>query len=331
MPNQGTQLTEEYRQQQLAVRSAFLAQFVPAMALLSWSDIDATFPAWVGVVMNLIRAYRQASADLAVDYYQRLRLIEAPDAVSPAPTLEFRNAPGAELPGPARLTTGRNQRPARATITVGSARRRDSAGQAGTTRDDQPNITAPHFGEFKPVVLDWSSADDATIRSLLVTGPSALKRASHHGLDETRARRVAVVQASGAASRHVLNGARDTTLELVKADDVAVGYIRVTASNPCAFCAMLASRGPVYHESSFAESDPRFVGPGTIKVHDNCACMPKAVFSRTAEWPGRAAEWRQMWRDNIEKKYSGRDALNAWRRLFEEAGREAQRAEEISA
>jgi len=327
MAGQSARLTEEYRQQQLALKAAFLAQFIPTVNLLSWSAIDATYAAWVQVVMPLVRSFRQASADLAVDYYQRLRLIEAPEASSPAPTVEFRNAPGAELPGPARLASGRNQRP---TITVGSARR-DSVGQAGTARDTPSNITAPHFGEFKPVVLDWSSADDATIRSLLVTGPSALKRASHHGLDETRARRVAVVQASGAASRHVLNGARDTTLELVKADDVAVGYIRVTASNPCAFCAMLASRGPVYHESSFAESDPRFVGPGTIKVHDNCACMPKAVFSRTAEWPGRAAEFRRMWRDSIEGKYSGRDALNAWRRLFEAAEREAGREEQITA
>lgn len=326
MAGQSARLTEEYRQQQLALKAAFLAQFIPTVNLLSWSAIDATYAAWVQVVMPLVRSFRQASADLAVDYYQRLRLIEAPDAVSPAPTVEFRNAPSAaELPGPARLNTGRNARPGTQRATVG---------QVGTRRDTgrpEGAPDAPHFGEWKPVVLDWGDADDAAVRSLLVTGPSALKRASHHGLDEARARRVAVVQASGAASRHVLNGARDTTLELVKADDVAVGYIRVTASNPCAFCAMLASRGPVYRESSFAASDPRFVGPGTIKVHDNCACMPKAVFSRTAEWPGHAAQWRQMWRDNIEGQYSGRDALNAWRRLYEELQREAGRTEEISA
>jgi hypothetical protein len=330
MANQSVQLTEEYRQQQLALRAAFLAQFIPTVQLLSWSAIDATYAAWVQVAMTLIRSYRQASADIAVDFYERLRLVEAPSARTPAPVLEFRNARVSELPGPARLSSGRNQRPGRGNaVTPGGTRNRPDSGTATGRPAGAPD--APHFGEWKPAVLDWGDADEATIRSLLVTGPSAMKRASKNGLNENQARRLVVVQASGSATRHVLNGARDATLELIKADAVAVGYIRVTAANPCAFCAMLASRGPVYHDASFAESDPRFEGPGTVKVHDNCACTVKAVFSRAAQWPGRAAEFRQMWRDNIEGQYSGRDALNAWRRLYEAAEREAQRADEISA
>jgi len=323
MPNQSTQLSEEYRQRQLAVRAAFLAQFIPTMALLSWTEIDATYPAWVRVVMNLIRTYRQASADIAVDYYQRVRLIEAPQAPTPAPTIQFVNAPDAQLPGPARLNTGRN---ARVAGQLDTGTRRDSR------RDDRPTkIDAPHFGEFKPAVLDWGDADNAAERSLLVTGPVAMKRAAHNGLGETRSRKVTVVLASGSASRHVLNGARDTTLELIDTDDVAQGWIRMLGPRPCAFCAMLASRGPVFSEGSIARSDSNFDGPGTIKVHDHCMCWPKAVFQSNPEWPGNNRAYQRMWKENIEGKYSGKDARNAWRRLWESQQREAKRAEEITA
>lgn len=323
MPNQSTQLSEEYRQQQLAVRAAFLAQFIPTMALLSWTEIDATYPAWVRVVMNLIRTYRQASADLAVDYYERVRLIEAPQAPTPAPTIQFVNRPDAQLPGPTRLNTGRNAR---------VAGRLNTGRTVPPRRDDRPTkIDAPHFGEFKPAVLDWGNADNAAERSLLVTGPAAMKRAAHNGLGEARSRKVTVVLASGSASRHVLNGARDTTLELIDADDVAQGWIRMLGPRPCAFCAMLAARGPVFSEGSIARSNSNFDGPGNIKVHDHCMCWPKAVFQSNPEWPGNNRAYQRMWKDNIEGKYSGKDARNAWRRLWESQQREAQRAEEITA
>lgn len=89
----------------------------------------------------------------------------------------------------------------------------------------------------------------------------------------------------GSVVRHTLNGGRDVIANAIKADPVAVGYYRQTDGDPCHFCAMLASRGPVYKEDSFDDSDPRFEGDGKAKVHDECACANVPLFSRTAELP----------------------------------------------
>ncbi|HTF48839.1 MAG TPA: hypothetical protein VK735_15445 [Pseudonocardia sp.] len=320
MSRQGNRLAEEHREAQVALRAGFLAQFLPTLQLLSWARIDDSYPSWIRAVMGILRPFRQASADLAVDYYDRIRLVEAPSA-PPPPRIEFRNTPET-LPGPVRLDTGRNARVAGHLDTASRQVSRD-AGRARSRWDD-----VAHFGEFKPAVLDWGDADDRAERSLLVTGPAALKKAARNGLDERRAMRNAVVQTSGAATRHVLNGGRDATMELIDTDDVAQGWIRMLGPNPCSFCAMLASRGPVFSESSIAQADSSFDGTGTIKVHDHCACYPKAVFESNPEWPGNNRAYQTMWNDNIKGRYSGKDARNAWRRLWEAQQREAQRAAE---
>lgn len=102
---------------------------------------------------------------------------------------------------------------------------------------------------------------------------------------------------SGAATRHVMNGGRDALQDAVAEDREALGYIRVTDGDPCFFCAMLASRGPVYDDESFDESDPRFVGPGEHKVHDHCGCGTEPVFDRKTAWPGKARAAETAWID----------------------------------
>jgi hypothetical protein len=105
------------------------------------------------------------------------------------------------------------------------------------------------------------------------------------------------VDISGAATRHVMNGGRDELQNLVADDREALGYIRVTDGDPCYFCAMLASRGPVYDDLSFDESDPRFIGAGQHKVHDHCGCSTEPVFSRKTQWPGKARAAETAWID----------------------------------
>jgi len=105
------------------------------------------------------------------------------------------------------------------------------------------------------------------------------------------------VDISGAATRHVMNGGRDELSNMVADDREALGYIRVTDGDPCYFCAMLASRGPVYDDLSFDESDPRFIGAGEHKVHDHCGCSTEPVFDRKTKWPGKARAAETAWVD----------------------------------
>jgi hypothetical protein len=105
---------------------------------------------------------------------------------------------------------------------------------------------------------------------------------SYVGLKDLERREPGIVQQQlrGAVIRHTLNAGRDQIAAAQQADPAAVGYYRETDGDPCHFCAMLASRGAVYKEDSFDESDPRFEGEGTAKVHDDCACHNRPIFTR---------------------------------------------------
>lgn len=117
-----------------------------------------------------------------------------------------------------------------------------------------------------------------------------MERALLEDARETTARSVA-----GAVARHAQAGARGTTYVNVQADPVCLGYLRVTKTNPCYFCAALASRGIIYGEDSFDLSDPRFTGRGTAKVHDSCACALKPVYTDSDEYTVDAANFEALW------------------------------------
>lgn len=123
-------------------------------------------------------------------------------------------------------------------------------------------------------------------------------------------------QVSGAATRHVMNGGRDEIQSALAEDRVALGYIRVTDGDPCFFCAMLASRGPVYDDMSFDESDPRFIGEGEHKVHDHCGCGVEPVYSRSTEWPGKAREAEEAW-ISLSEELGRVPTINDFRKKWE--------------
>lgn len=131
---------------------------------------------------------------------------------------------------------------------------------------------------------------------------------------------VASASAASAAYRHVQNGGRDLVDSAVVNDSLAVGYIRVTSGAPCAFCAMLASRGPVYKSDSFSKSDVRFTGPGEHKVHDGCGCTIRPLYGKSSSnWTDEALKFEQIWVADAAQ-YSGRAAINAFARAARKAG-----------
>ena len=304
---EGRRLTEAHRQQQVAIRAAFLQELWPTWSLLDWSRIDETSPAWTQLVMTLVRAWRGESVNAAASYFDLYRQVEVPSVSTPAPQLEIRNAPEA---------TGA-RRPDRVTdITPIIESRR----QSGNTSRDRSRIDAPHFGEFKPAVLDWGDIDPHVVRSIHSSGPAYLKHLAKRGETEGPAKLKALVTVSGTSSRHVLNGGRDALDELIQADDAAVGWARVTDGDPCAFCAMLASRGAVYKSAMTAG----------FKAHDHCACTAEPVYDAFADLPGRAQEFQDLWY-SATKGFSGKDAINAFRRAYEKQRRPVQTEFSITA
>ena len=125
---------------------------------------------------------------------------------------------------------------------------------------------------------------DAVRTSLLVTGPVAVKAGTGRGLPVDRLVAEARAASARAGMRHALNGGRDTIIGTVEADDRALGWARATSGRPCAFCAMLASRGPVYSRET-----------GGFQAHDGCSCTAEPVYTRDADWPVGSRRWAALW------------------------------------
>lgn len=156
--------------------------------------------------------------------------------------------------------------------------------------------------------------DEGAVRAgLVVTGRDAVRSALAAGRRPGAARDVALTRTSGSFSRHVLNGGRETLLESVQGDAKALGWGRVTDGDPCAFCALLAGRGPVYKKDT--------VG---FQAHDECGCTAEPVY-KGSEWPGRAKEFHDLYNEaTFEAREKGdlrrgtsNDLLNAFRRRLE--------------
>ena len=134
-------------------------------------------------------------------------------------------------------------------------------------------------------VLSADVPDAAVTTSLYITGRDALRKALAAGQSPEAARSTTLVRASGAVTRHIIDGGRQTILDSVAADKEAIGWARVTDGDPCYFCLTLASRGAVYKSEETA----------SFEAHDHCACIAMPVFEGTVI-PG-LDKWKQIYND----------------------------------
>ncbi len=156
-------------------------------------------------------------------------------------------------------------------------------------------------------------AEDAIIGTLFVTGQEMTRNAIAAGFSPQAAMQNALVRTSGTVTRLTLSGGRDTLVLSTAADRQARGWVRVTSGDPCAFCALIASNGPVYSEDT-----------ADFEAHDHCSCTGEPSYPGS-EWPGRAREFRDLYnravRDAREagelRRGTSNDLLNAFRRQFE--------------
>ena len=157
-----------------------------------------------------------------------------------------------------------------------------------------------------PVVSVPPPPEPLITATLDSTGPYSLLGRIKEGQPLLEANDNTAVQISGAASRLIQNGARQVVLKSVGADDKAVGWRRVTAANPCAFCAMLASRGFVYKTERTA----------SFQAHNLCQCVAAPAWSHEDVAAMKDNDLYQQWKQ-ATKGYSGQDALRAWRRYWD--------------
>jgi hypothetical protein len=166
--------------------------------------------------------------------------------------------------------------------------------QAETGRLARPTIT-----------LAPTLTDHQVIESLIYTGPITAKKLAARSVTDLAAE--TLDWTAGNATRLALNGGRETLTTSIAADRKAIGYARVTDGNPCSFCAMIASRGPIFGADS-----------GEFKAHRKCGCTAEPVFSKdpSQPLPGRADEFSTLWTE-CTKGLNGRKARQAFRRAYE--------------
>lgn len=311
------------------VRDEFLAEFLALWALLDTERLDDTGPGWVQAVLRAVAFYRLLSAEVATRYYLDFRAAEAPDS----PTTP--RVPWDEPPRPTPPRPGSSTRSRRTPTDSKSTRRRRRDGFQGQRPRGEDVIPEPRssglrwdFDEsafarperrarIEIPDIDWTERDRAVEISLNIVGPVGQKSRISRGKTPREARDESFVQSSGAATRHVLTGGRQSLLTLLTDDPQVQRWIRVTDGDPCAFCAMLASRGPVY----LTEDSAGF------RAHDHCACTAEPVYSMDAPWPGRAQEFHRLWNEHIRGRYSGKKAIREWERIYRQLQREARQIE----
>lgn len=104
---------------------------------------------------------------------------------------------------------------------------------------------------------------DQVAASLFITGRNMTRKAIDAGYSPAAARQVALVRTSGAVSRHVLAGGRDTLVTSTRADRAAHGYTRVVSAGACSYCRQLAERGTVGDD---------------FRAHDHCGCSAEPSY-----------------------------------------------------
>lgn len=119
---------------------------------------------------------------------------------------------------------------------------------------------------------------------------------------------------SGLVDMIGIQAGRDVIDFAVEKDKRIKRVARGTSGDPCAFCAMLASRGFVYRSEATAG----------FKAHRNCHCYAIVRWSTDSELPALNQYYKEQW-PIITRGYSGNDSLNAWRRWIY-AERKAGRA-----
>jgi len=207
-----------------------------------------------------------------------------------------------------------------ALIPIVQQAREQSAALARAAYTDARRDAGIPDGEFDPsgpLPLALKRLESA----LDVTGPVEFKQAIAAGKTPQQAMDAAAVRMVGSTQYLALEGGREAMQRSIDSDERATGWARVTDADPCAWCAMLASRGPVYKSAKTA-GDPR---QGGNTYHDHCACQAWPAFTHDEPFIGIAEGLYDDWLRETRGR-GGKHAVNAFRRWWESEGQAAYAA-----
>ena len=162
---------------------------------------------------------------------------------------------------------------------------------------------------FRVPVIDPPSL--AAVESELNKATAALLDGASTDFDALR--RAIETQIESTAQKMIADAASDEQMAALQADPKALGWARVTRPGACAFCLMLATRGPVYGSKVSANFRAHVAVNGK---GGTCHCTVEPLWRGVYEPPAHIREAQALWKSSTEGR-SGKDALRAFRRALE--------------
>lgn len=149
------------------------------------------------------------------------------------------------------------------------------------------SLASTYLNEYRRAEIDAPATvvlgtPTGTADALRIAGPVRVKQLIGTGMEPDEAYAAALTKYAGIVQRQTLMGGRLTIARTTGRDRRAIGWRRVTDGNPCAFCAMLASRGPVYRDAASSAG---------LQYHAHCGCTAEPMYS---EWEPTEAEQRYI-------------------------------------
>lgn len=279
---------------------------------------------WTSLLVEQILELRELSRDLAVTYYQLARWLETGFSLGSPVDSGVTTGAGLFSSFIARVRAVDDMRSSDVEIgrDIAAALRADKSNPLNdsTLAGD---IEALEGGVFPdgvvrvdpfgwPVLSDGERARKTIVSSLVNSSNLSGRYRSVDGVDAggnvddlLKAYDSAVSGGATRADNLVMVSGRSVVEYAQGSDSRVLMYARCTSSNPCAFCAMLASRGFVYVSEGAAA--------GVKSYHDNCHCFPISRWSDSSELPVLNKFFQDNW-GRVTGGFSGNDKLNAWRR-----------------
>lgn len=160
-------------------------------------------------------------------------------------------------------------------------------------------------------------SETAVWNSIRAMGPVYLTQLLIKGIPLAVAKRMMLKRLDGAIYRHVYNGARRTIHNTADRNSSITAWRRVsTTGTPCAFCALMISRGAVYKSEQSAEgqrSSIRYVGNG---YHDWDKCTAEIIFrGQTVKETDQEVIFDKLYKEFAKNKSN---PLSAFREAYAE-------------